>query len=431
MRRKGFAHIILIILLGAGLLIFGFAAVKGYLHDLELKREKSRESGEVDKSQGKDKEMANWLRDLSLSEDIPACPKDGSALFTKTFLDGDKPDYIIPLGNSNMTGHVVPVDHVYPNNLTYQSQVPVYAPGKLTLIWVENKQIYNAETNEKLGPDWQLNFAPCRGMNLAFIHITGLSEKLRAAIHGEEVNCQEDKISIESNQENIPSYYRTCHPDIDHVQLEPGELIGTFGDMVQSKQYGFDIGLYNYNTPPLAFVSPNRYYVETLHAVCFADYYTPELKAKYQAKFGEKNLDKSSMQQVVIPRTKEPVCGQVMYDLAGSIAGDWFKNPVKMNNITDNDALVLIHNNIDPDLAEFSWAQVTNFNFIPTHSGQYNREFSEVKADGKLYCYSREEVEVNEKFIIQLIDNQKLKVEKQIGKCGANEVFKNPVNFIR
>ena len=386
-------------------------------------------------------------QNISLSDDLPACPADTSELFTKPFMDGDKPDYIVPLGNSNMEGHVVPVDHVYPKNNTYQEDTPVYAPGKLTLIWIENKQIFNANTDEKVAPDYQLNFAPCRGINLAFIHLTKLSDKLSEALTQEvDENCDTSQKIDFGTRNGAPIYYITCHPDFKQVTLEPGELIGYFGFQDTEKpQIGFDIGIYDYIRPALAFINPDRYYDDTVHTSCFTDYYTPELRAKYNAKFGSIDQQKDGMMSAFIRRTTEPVCGQVMWDVAGTAAGDWFKNPVQKQNITDNDALVLIHDNIQPEMAKMSMAGVTSFVFTPIHSGTINREFSEVTADGKIYCYQSDNnimnsdfdkegkpvTSGNSKYLLQMVDEGHIKAEAQSGVCGSSETFASPTTYER
>jgi len=422
--------LLIIVVVGGG--VFSFAAYKGMKHNQELGNKKNEGNGGI-----------NELKNASLDKDLPACPSDTSSLFTKPFMEGEKPDFIIPLGNSNESGHVVPVDHVYPSDNISGEIAPVYAPGKLTLIWVENKQVFTSATGEKVMPDFQLNFAPCRGINLAFIHLMKLSDKLSAAMADPvDSNCDTSQKMDYGEINGIQTYYITCHPNFRKVTVEPGELIGYFGYEENDRPFsGFDIGLYDYNKPALGFINPVRYYNDTNHTACFADYYIPELKAKYEAKFA--NMD--PMSKKLIKRTSAPVCGQVMYDKAGTISGDWFKGPATKENITDNDALVLIRDNIQPELAKLSWANVISFTFSPTNSGTVNREFTEVKSDGQIYCYQPPGSEKNtyidksgktvtnetSKFLIQLIDDTHLKAERQSGVCGTNEAFSSPTEFQR
>lgn len=419
---------LLLLLIIAALVILG--PVRGSLHDRELAVKKEAENKEQMNPEPK-KDSWNELRDLVSSPSMPSCPTDISGIFTKPFMT-EGPDYIIPLGNSSQTGHVVPADHVYPI-LKERRKDPVayYAPSDITLAWIEIKQMHNADNDEVLGNDYQLNFAPCRGINLAFIHFTDLSDKLKAAIDFTDLRCSKDGSKHGYQEKNgMRTYYITCHPAFRNVTLKAGEIIGTYGKYPQWMGYGVDIGLYNYNKPQLGFINPERYYVETLHTECFADYYTPALKAKYRALFGGPDFDKVLNKEVIKKRTTEPVCGSVFWDLAGTAQGTWFKNPIRQKYWTDNGALVLIHDNVLPDLGKISMHETTGFLFTPTHSGQVNREFSEVTPDGKIYCYNRGEVK-REKVILQLIDNTHVKAERQDGICGASEAFRNPTIWER
>jgi hypothetical protein len=134
-----------------------------------------------------------------------------------------------------------------------------------------------------------------------------------------------------------------------------------------------------------------------------------------------------------------------MYDVAGTAAGAWFKNSLKPGNITDQEALALIHDNLKPNLAKMSMAGVVSYTFTSTHSGTINREFSEVNVDGKIYCYQSDDnfdgsylnkdgktiTKKGTKYLLQLVDDIHLKVEVQSGICDANESFRNPEIFER
>lgn len=426
------------IVVAIGLIIFGFAAYRGTKNDNNSGTSKD---GETEK-------LAGGMAGQALFDSsLPTCPADTSGLFTKAFMDGDKPDFIVPLGNSNQSGHVVPVDHVYPNDFGKETDVPVYAPSDMTLIWIENKQMHNSTTDAITRADYQLNFAPCRGLNLAFIHLKKLSIKLDAAIEDENSNCDNSQRIDYGTQEGIPTYYTTCHPVFQKVRVSAGEVIGYFSGSTDKPFSGFDIGLYDFNKPDLAFANPDRYYEETNHTVCFADYYTSELREKYRAKFGTSNSDKSGETSTLVKRVGEPLCGQVMWDLPGTAQGDWFKGAVQRQNTTDNNALVLIHDNIYPEKAKMSWAEITSYLFTPRHTGTVNREFSEVTADGKTYCYQSDDslnartnyvdkdgktvTQDIKKYLIQLVDDTHLKAEQQSGTCGTSEAFNSPTNLER
>lgn len=403
------------VILGIIFFIITIMVFKDNKHNQQLEKEKMemKKSGTL-----------NEMKNSALSNEIPVCPSDTSTIFTKPFMDGNSPDFIVPMGSSSKDGHVVPVDHIYPINFGNEKNIPVYAPSDLTLIWVENKQMHNKETEAITAADYNLNFSPCRGINLVFIHLIKMSEKLDSAIEDENTNCNTDQKIDYGIQNGIPTYYQTCHPNFKKIKINAGELIGYFSGKSEKPMSSFDIGLYDYNKPDLGFANPARYYEETNHTVCFADYYIPELKDKYYAKFGS-----LTQNQDFIPVSGEPKCGKVMYDVVGTAAGDWFKNKIERNYITDNNALVLIHDNFQTELAKFSLANVTSFTFSPTHSGVINREFSEVTADGNIYCY--QEKGSNTKYLIQLVDTEHIMIESRTGVCQEKETFENPIVYER
>ncbi|MFH0852819.1 MAG: hypothetical protein V1853_00200 [bacterium] len=365
-----------------------------------------------------------WMDRASLDPSLPECPADTSSLFTKPFMDGDLPDYIVPLGNSNDQGHVVPVDHIYPIINDLSDNIPVYAPSDMTLIWIEVKQKYSNATNKFVGNDYQVNLSPCRGINLSMVHYKELSDKLKAAVHEQNMPCD----TVKTVEDDLTWYY-TCHPTFDKVTLQAGQVIGFMGTL-GGKDYVVDYGLHDYNKPALAFINPDRHYTFTLHTACMMDYYTPELRVKYLTKFGGFK-SKGSDVQVFVQRTTEPVCGNIMQDVSGTAAGDWFKNPITQKNVTDNDALILIHDNVEPAYAKISMGGITSFTFIPGHSGRTDREFSEVTADGNTYCYEYNRGEDWKKVLLQLVDDTHIKTEHQTGRCGADEVFISPLIYER
>jgi hypothetical protein len=417
--QKGFAPIILIII---ALVVFGLFIFSRFSNQNKTQNQRKIETSGSD-----------TFEKLSSADNIPNCPTNTSNLFAKPFMDGDLPDFITPLGNSYTGGHVVPTDHVYPTDNNHASKVPVYAPGNLTLIWVEIKEVFDSKTNTDLGPDYQLNLAPCKGINMALIHLSSLSPALKETINESEPNCAGGK-NYGGSYTNTPTYYKTCHPDFKSITIKAGDLLGTFGNLpgAQKPQNGFDIGMYNYNLPALKFINPDRYYTDTVHTVCPFDYFSQNLKQIYLGKMGAFEYDKETNQQKYFRRTIEPVCGSLMYDVLGTAAGDWFKNPIKQANFTDQDALVMIHDNIHPELARISTYNSAQSIFTPMHSGFINREFSEVKADGNIYCYPYSlGNQSDQKVLIRLLDDTHIKMENQQGSCGGSESFKNPLVYER
>src|SRR5258708_35008925 len=90
-------------------------------------------------------------------------------------------------------------------------------------------------------------------------------------------------------------------------------------------------------------------------------------------------------------RVTPPICGQYNQDVAGTARGFWFFPGAP--NVPEDPHLALVFNN---DYAPWESISIGTslpnqvpafFTFVPVHSGLVDREFSEVTADGSIYCY--------------------------------------------
>ena len=121
--------------------------------------------------------------------------------------------------------------------------------------------------------------------------------------------------------------------------------------------------------------------------------------------------------------------------------GQGWKNRKDKNTPDDIRQFSFLHWNIDPAYAEIGNAgEITGgvwnqLQFIANHTGTIDREPSEVKADGKVYCYNydraKEDQQIDGKILAELVDDRHLKLEYQSGLCGANEKFTQFYNYER
>src|SRR5690606_21263049 len=140
------------------------------------------------------------------------------------------------------------------------------------------------------------------------------------------------------------------------------------------------------------------------HAFCLFDLYSGELKKAQEAKMGKMLIEKKngSLTETVRAfkqRTIELLCGQINQNVEKTAQGIWFGEG---KNINDPDVikksamdLTLTHDNVDPTIGRMviggNFTEAGVIFFTPKHSGTINREFSEVKADNKVYCYDNSE----------------------------------------
>ncbi len=425
---KRFWWVGLIILL---LFVVIATAISSDIHTKQLEKEKLTE---------KNKKIYDQS---ALNENFPVCPKNLSGLFTVFPIEISKVDYIIPLGMMNSSSHTIPTDHMYINHAVPETRIPIYAPSDLTLIAIEDKVVYDSATGNFKRADYQLEMVPCRGLDLELIHFSELVPAVQLAYDQSERACETNGKYHFGN--DMTEYYQPCSGHMN-LKLKAGDLLGYIGGL--PTQRGIDIGLYNYNTPPLNFVMPSRYSGYNLHAMCPLDPFTPELKAQYLKKVGEWD----DVAKSFIPRTIEPICGAIMYDKPGTLEGNWFAGESASGSITQTTYMIgLAPFNDDPSQYKVSikgpesLGSFVDFTFTPLHIGKINRDFSEVTADGSVYCYQQKSEsfggvdkngkpfadKIYPKYLLELVDNTHLKIEQQVGICSSSESFKNAFTYER
>lgn len=381
---------------------------------------------------------------IYFSEDLPVCPADLSGLFTKEIIPLSQVDFITPLGMVNASSHTIPTDHIYMNQAKSNQRIAVYAPTDATITGGENKETYSSATDTIIRNDFSLDLLPCRGLLLNFTHFSELSPALTEEYQKVKTACPTNgKYHF---GDDMTTYYTPCGYRMN-IKVKAGDLLGYTIALPTNRYSGIDIGLYNLNSDPLEYISPERYSDENLHAICPLSPYTPELKAGYMKKLGDWGKETN----IFIPRTIEPLCGQDMYDILGTLKGNWYAGNKGVGSESTEYMMALVPDFIDPSKYQISLkgpdtlGTYVNMLFSPTHSGKINRDFGEVTADGNIYCYptqaKQDEVMKDgsikkgddglPKYLIQLVDDTHLKIERKIGSCTENKTFENPYIYER
>lgn len=184
--------------------------------------------------------------------------------------------------------------HTYLQNKNLNDKLPVYAPTDIALT---SGAYFNREGKRQ--NEYQLFFAVSCNYSLRFGHITEPVEKIRAAFPSQPAL---DSKEIQVNPQ---------------VLLKAGELIGyTTGNY---PNHIWDLGVYDINHQN-KFANPERFkeHFRLLHAVCPYDFFT----------------DKSDYYKLLTNINGSPRsdCGGVEQDVVGTIAGQWFGNPVAVNS---------------------------------------------------------------------------------------------------
>lgn len=371
----------------------------------------------------------------------PACPENLSGILTEPIINPNDLDFIIPLGNLSPPGHTLPTNHVYfivkDDETNFVRGRPIYTPGDAIITTIgDETQRYTGELAKMRGVenrfDHSIGIQVCRGMNIVISGLTTLSDEIEKVKETGKKKCNNYEDKRLADSKGITSK-EDCEHKLNY-KVKAGELLGY--------ARSFEIGTFNKNKL-LDFINPSRYSFgdqmgNNLNGMCVFDLYFGSLKESYYNLLGDLNIDKKF-------RTIEPRCGELMQDKAGTLQGNWFHPDNKYGEEYDGRLVSLVHQNFDPTFGAISpgYAFMTDpidanhaLTFFPTHSGTYNREFSEITPGTSIYCYDENNNGLGWgnypfKFLIQLIDTTHIKIEKQKGACGENETFSSPYFYER
>jgi hypothetical protein len=336
-------------------------------------------------------------------ETLPDCE---NRFFTTAPVDMSSVSGITPLGNIGPPGHTFPTDHTYLHVGEWGSAqaFELFAPADVYITMISWGK---GMTQDPI--DYTIYFALCKDVVGYYNHVKALSD---------EINKLTDKVECE----DFGTQAENSCTKILMEKVEDGTLLGEVG----YKQGNFDFGLIDLRKE-LNFTNPKRHPTRTRYIQCPYDYYTGEMQSQFF------NL---------IKRDDSQRCGATMQDVPGTLKGTWFHETAEDEYVVDwNVYLAFVNENDFPDVQVVSVAGIftnsSKFKFTPKASGRINREFSQVTADGDVYCYQAEDVGKSHepvpsgKILVQLISDLQLKIEHKSGICSNNEGFVNPEIYNR
>lgn len=385
----------------------------------------------------------------------PACPSSLSGVLTSPLMDPKYIGSMIPLGNVAPPGHTSPADHIY-FNVNTDDQIPLLAPADGWITHVMANSVKATASSDYVFDSYVVTYTICDGLVLDFAGYTDVTKTIQDALPSQnDASCTAGITKVGHDDAGE----KQCDFQDLNIKVTSGELIGhTHREKNANGGYNipFEIWTADYNIPAKSSVDWTYYADDRYaHNYCTFDLYSGDLKAQFDAKFGsyEAITTKDSSGKTVTgtpvfkARTVAPLCGTVNQDIVGTLQGMWFsqKPNVDDKNVeATGQGISFIHNNIDPTQGEISiGGELTNniagiLQFTPTHSGTTNREPSEVKADGNIYCYpghiqtlDAQNNSFDGKILVQVIDDHHIKVENQTGTCNASEAFVSPESFLR
>jgi len=333
--------------------------------------------------------------------ELPECDDQ---IFTVPIVDINNLEYIFPLGGISPPGHTLPTEHMY---FGIDEEVPLVAPADVYIVDVSGSKNLDKK-------DRGIRFALCKDVFGYFGHLSTLSEEIREAV--KDIDCA--SWYTESND--------LCSRELQY-KVKAGTVLGTVG----AHHGQVDFGAYDYRTM-LDYANPSRYGIP---------YFIEQGKVKGWSVVCPIELYDDPLRQQLYDKVSggiDPTCGEVMQDIKGTLQGNWFIGEVEGDW---ENSIAFVHDNRNPSKILISidggFTDPGKYEFVPMTTGFFNREFSDVTADGNIYCYEGEdpnrigEEKPKGKIIVELVSDTELQIEYQSNSCSGNFEFNNPTMYYR
>jgi len=301
-------------------------------------------------------------------------PCEPGPYFTELPVPAEAISSFIVLGQFNPPGDVLPRGQTG-LRLVNEDQIPVRAVGDIVIREVESTHWLSSPTRQG-HTDYSLAFEipNCRAITGTYEHIVELEPFLAERL----VSPSCDVYSTESET------VRSCRRRVT-IPVPVGTLLGHVDGTIS----GLDFDLFD-DRVRLDFVAAHRYPVARRGPICPQGLFTPALR--------DFLLDRTGRGEIM--RTAEPRCGTMDIDVAGTAQGMWVLDGqnVTLSGATFDRFFALAPSELRPDLYHLlvtahpafrvdPWGYVI-FAFELQGAGRVNRPFSDVSADGTLYCYA-------------------------------------------
>ncbi len=309
---------------------------------------------------------------------LPACPSASEPLFTVAPTDPKDIWVIAPLGKTNpYGGHVFPTDHHYvlhrrADNMPLSGiQSDVRAPSDMRLLMV----VLDQTTAPVARTDYMLYFYACDQVQVMFFHIQNLTPSLKESIGEIAENCQSVTNGVVKSN--------TCEA-YPNIAIKAGDVIG--------RTNSYDFGMEDYRKPKLPF----QHAVRTAYTVSPYDYFTAEIRSMYQPFLGDasKSDQATLLPSDFVARDANTGMGSIMYDVAGTASGNWYKPgqpdfPESPHVSLHGDyikATTQRHFSIGSSLGT---SEIGRYAFAVEFSGTVNLDFDRIVPGPTVYCYDR------------------------------------------
>lgn len=341
-------------------------------------------------------------------DSLPGCTS--TTIFTHLPIQENDILRFIPLGNYNPPAHTFPTSHHYFDIQKGKGNIPVYAPFDGWMINVTEYVSGMASFTE-----YAFEIAPCKEIKVNYGHISQLDPDIASRLG----NPNDTETYTTGGVTYTTNNYKT------EIAISAGQQIGEVFDIPEVT--GIDFGMIDTRVN-LPFIKPSRFdQYGYVNAVSFLDYSTQAIKDFLYQKI---QFDNGGYPL----RSTPPLAGEICYDVAGTVQGLWF-NPDEPTTPEDPH-LSLIKNNFTPEKNVFSVGISINslpstaYEFLPGETGTHNRAFDQIM-DDQIYSFSGftdiwgQPNAPGVVILIQLLDDETLRIEKQTDSDGPPWNFSN------
>ena len=366
--------------------------------------------------------MAGMMGMMSPSAGLPTCTDRPLSVLP---LPREKILGVVPLGHLNPPEHTQPTDHVYLSIPGYLEgaapSVDLHSAGDGRLVRVSRMDY---DQDGATWSDWNLTIAVCDGREIRYGHVSTVTAEIQQAANASRTGrC--DTYGYGESQ------YQYCSADVS-VDVAAGDLVGTAGGL-GTPNTALDLWAYDNEMAPLAFINSAAQPSDARQVTCPLDWFSEDLSQFLYGIRHEVHLGAS------LPADAGVGCGKVLNDVVGTAKGLWYS--VTEVEGTWQNQLALVDDNTRTDHQAVSVASTVSdpgyWIFAAGATGTVNRDFAGVQAGQGIHCYSSFTPEssgtqaATDRFLIEVVDDDTLRIERQTGGCGGSPAFSSPYEYRR
>ena len=298
----------------------------------------------------------------------------------------------------------------------------IVAPASGSVVKLAN---FTSDSTGSTFTDWQIEISTCTNGTIRFGHVSTISDDLLALTTGPAESC---------NTYGYTGYMHTScvwMGQMVDLAVSAGDFLGTAAGL-DTPNTQLDFWAYDWGGDLAPAIDQSAQPESILRARCGLDWFTDDLRT---------DLYGLTMESNGIDADEATGCGKIFQDVAGTAKGFWYAT-VPIDGLW-LDHLALVDTNTRSDHQAISIAALVAdpgyWFFQKASSGTTNLDFAQVLAGSGIHCYDAFTTDSNgpvqdsgtDHFLIEVVDDDTLRIEHKSGNCGGGEAFTSPHTYSR